>query len=146
MRNKPSWRKGDMGLPQIMATLLVVLPTIAFITTLIFEYWTIMQADYKLKLIANMTADYVNSKEDATVWGSDYTDFLANVNNNNLCPNGTTLGAKGSFANDEAQGVMNITIEYKYTKAVYITDKTLSTSMITYSYHDQNLSATLECT
>ena len=143
MRNKQTWRKG-LGIAQIMATLLVVLPTIAFIITLILEYYTVMQADYKLKLIANLAADYVNSKEDTTDWSDLNTKFLDPANANQLCPNGSTLSVK-SASNDQPNGQISITVEYPYTQAVYISDKTLSTSMITYSYHDQNLSTILEC-
>jgi len=143
MRNRQGWRNA-LGLSQIMATLLVVLPTIAFIITFILEYYTVMQADYKLKLIANLAADYVNSKEDTTDWSDLNTKFLDPINAKRLCPNGTTLSVKSS-TNDQPKGQINTTVEYNYTNAVYITDKVLSTGMITYSYHDQNLSITLEC-
>ena len=143
MRNRQGWRNA-LGLSQIMATLLIVLPTIAFIVTLILEYYTVMQADYKLKLIANLAADYVNSKEDTTDWSDLNTKFLDPINAKQLCPNGATLGVK-AVTNDQPKGQINITVEYNYTNAVYITDKVLSTGMITYSYHDQNLSTTLEC-
>lgn len=143
MSNRQGWRKG-LGLAQIMATLLVVLPTIAFIVTFILEYWTIMQADYKLKLIANMSSDYYNSKEDTTDW-SDRDEKLINpINANQLCPASTSLEVVESL-NNQPTGQITTTVEYKYTQAVYITDKVVSTSMITYSYHDQNLSAKLEC-
>jgi len=145
MRNRVTWRNG-LGLSQIMATLLVVLPTIAFIVTLILEYYTVMQADYKLKLIANLAADYVNSKEDTTDWSDLNTKLLTPVNTKQLCPNGTTLvSSAAKRLNDQSTGQINIQVEYDYTQSVYISDKTLSTGMITYSYHDQNLSITLEC-
>lgn len=143
MKNKQGWRKG-LGLAQIMATLLVVLPTIAFMITLIFEYWAIMQADYKLKLIANLASDYVNAKEDTTDWTDLNTKFLDPVNTKQLCPGSSSLSVKAS-ANDQPAGQIDITVEYLFSGAVYISDKTISTGMITYSYHDQNLSATLEC-
>ena len=144
MRNRQGWRNA-LGLSQIMATLLVVLPTIAFIVTLILEYYTVMQADYKLKMIANLAADYVNSKEDTTDLADLNTKFLDPVNAKRLCPNPTKLVLQSSDVTTQAQGQISTTVEYSYTKAVYITDKVLSTGMITYSYHDQNLSATFEC-
>jgi len=143
MKIRQGWRNA-LGLPQIMATLLIVLPTTAFIITLILEYYTLMQADYKLKLIANLAADYVNSKEDTTDWSDLNTKFLDPVNAKALCPNGSTLEVK-SAANDQPAGQIDISVEYRYKKAVYITDKVVSTGMITYSYHDQNLSTILEC-
>jgi len=140
MKNKQGWRKG-LGLSQIMATLLVVLPTMAFIVTFIIDYWSLMQADYKLKLIANMGAEYYNSKVDITDVNEDAT-FLGSAGG--ICPNGTTLSLKSSAAGDTA-GQISLTVEYLHD-GPYLKNKTVTTSMLTYSYHDQNLSATLQCT
>ncbi len=143
MKNKQGWRRG-IGLAQIMALLLVVLPTMAFIVTLLLDYWTVMQADYKLKLIANLSADYVNNKEDATDLADINTQLIAPVNAKKLCPKGTVLGVKVSDTN-ASSGQIDISIEYTHN-GPYIKDKRLSSSMLTYSYHDQNLTAILECT
>ncbi len=140
MKSRKGWR-GGFGLSQIMALLLVVLPTIAFIVTLIFDYWSVMQADYKLKLIANMASGYYNSKEDIT----DTTDINTSLMNKAsiLCPSGTTL-SESSRENNESEGVINLNVEYLHD-GTYFKNKTLSTNIITYSYHDQNLSAVLTC-
>lgn len=136
------WRRG-FGLSQIMALLLLVLPTMAFIITLILEYWNVMQVDYKLKLIANMGSQFYNSEEDLTV---------ANLNNspafftqaNSLCPTDTSLTISSS-ANDAATvGVVDLRVQHDYN-GTYFKNKTLSTNIITYSYHDQNLTIVLTC-
>ena len=141
MRNRQGWRNG-LGLSQIMATMLVVLPTIAFIITIIFEYWSVMQADYRLKLIANLTADYVNSKEDTTEWSDLAVTLIDPVNNKKLCPANKSLVVIAA-ANDQPKGQIDITIQYDHVGTYF--SNTLSTGMITYSYHDQNLSTTLKC-
>ena len=143
MKTRQGWRRG-IGLAQIMALLLVVLPTMAFIVTLLLDYWTVMQADYRLKIIANLGSDYANGITDARDFGDANTTLtlLDPVNSKNLCPNGTTLGVKTS-ANDAPFDQINLYVEYTHN-GPYL-NKTLSTSMLTYSYHDQNLTATLEC-
>jgi len=96
MKNRFGWRKG-FGLGQIMATLLVVLPTIAFIITFIIDYWSLMQADYKLKLIANMSSVYYISKVDITDISDINTALLSQASG--LCPNSTTLSQTSSSEN-----------------------------------------------
>lgn len=144
MKTRQGWRRG-IGLAQIMALLLVVLPTMAFIVTLLLDYWTVMQADYRLKIIANLGSDHANGLTDARDFGDANTTLilLDPVNSQNLCPNGTTLGVKTSV-NDAPSGQINLYVQYTHN-GPYLKNKTLSTSMLTYSYHDQNLTATLEC-
>lgn len=142
MRNRQAWR-GGFGLSQIMAMLLLVLPTMAFIVTLILDYWNVMQIDYRLKLIANMGSQFYNSENDLTV---------ANLNNNpafftqadTLCPAGTDLNITASANDATVAGVVDLRVEYDYN-GTYFKNRTLSTNIITYSYNDQNLTAVLTC-
>ena len=143
MKTKRSWRNG-MGLSQIMALLLLVLPTLAFILTLLIDYWTVMQIDYKLKLVANYVSDKANSQEDLSGFISD---------DRGLCP---VIGGKKtvlSFVDDSNnstqsdatdEGHIDITIKCNYNGA-YFKNKVLSTSMHTLSYHDQNMSIIGTC-
>ena len=133
MKNRKTWRNG-LGLSQIMATLLVVLPTMAFIVTFLLDYWSVMQADYKLKLLANQVAEVANNQTDI----SNFT-----MVDRGLCPNGSSLSF-GSQDAGAAKGYIDITIRYNY-KGTYIKDKNISTSVSTYSYHDQNMSITGTC-
>ena len=117
-----------------MAMMLVVLPTMAFIVTFLLDYWGVMQADYKLKLLANQVAEVANNQTDI----SNFT-----MPDRGLCPNGATL----SFAaQDEgaAAGYIDIIIQYNYN-GTYFTNKNISTSISSYSYHDQNMSITGTC-
>jgi len=140
MRNKQGWRKG-LALGQIMATLLVVLPTMAFIVTFIIDYWSLMQADYKLKLIANMSSVYYISKEDITDTSDVTTALLTQASG--LCPNTTTL-TQASAVDNASAGTVEVIVRYVYN-GTYLTNKTLSTNMITYSYNDQNRTVVLTC-
>lgn len=137
MKTKRAWRNG-MGLGQIMALLLLVLPTMAFIMTLIIDYWTVMQIDYKLKLIANYVSEKANSTEDLSTFTSD---------DRGLCPviDGTqTTLVLGTPTDSNRAGNIDITIECNYS-GPYFKNKVISTSIHTYSYHDQNMSITGTC-
>lgn len=139
-----SWRRGDMGIGQIAAVLLIVLPTLAFSVTFLISYWGVMQVDYKLKLIANMTADYLNEKTDITNYsGPDFQVFHSRVSK--LCPKGQAMVYK-DIKYTEPKGVISITVEYTTPATeTYFANKTISTHMETYSYHDQNMSVVLQC-
>lgn len=123
-----------MGLSQIMATLLVVLPTMAFIVTFLLDYWSVMQADYKLKLLANQVAEVANNK-------TDISSFTAP--DRGLCPNGTRLSFS-TQSDGNGPAYIDITIVYNYN-GTYLKNKNLSTSISTYSYHDQNMTITGTC-
>ena len=141
MKNKVTWRNA-LGLSQIMATLLVVLPTIAFIVTFIFEYWNVMQADYKLKLIANMSADFYNSQEDMTdINASDESVFFTRITT--LCPNQT--GITRALYSTTTTNDINITVKYTVNTGIYLNGNVVGTNMLTYSYYDQNSSIVLIC-
>jgi len=141
--SKKTWRNG-LGLGQIMATLLVVLPTMAFSITFLIAYWNVMQVDYKLKLIANMAADFANGLEDTT--NIDATE-LANLSTSvsRLCPQGRTIVFSTPTYNGTA-GEISIVVEYTTPAAdAYLSNKKISTRIQTYSYHDQNMSVVLTC-
>jgi len=143
--SKKTWRNG-LGLGQIMATLLVVLPTIAFSVTFLLSYWNVMQVDYKLKLIANMAADFANSSQDPQ---SDFSalngssDFETSVSK--LCPGARTITID-SPRSTSMIGEISIVVEYTTPATdTYLSNKKISTRIQTYSYHDQNMSVTLTC-
>ncbi|MDF1876850.1 hypothetical protein JHD47_03355 [Sulfurimonas sp. SAG-AH-194-L11] len=148
MKTKKSFRNA-FGLGQIMATLLVVLPTLAFSVTFMIEYWSIMQIDYKLKLIANMGSTFANSRTDLRNWSdgsggnaSDLNSFIASASS--LCPGGKTLQF-GPVSDGSMKGEIDITVQYTTPEGTYLGTKTLSTNIKTYSYHDQNMSVVLTC-
>lgn len=133
MRNKNRCRNA-FGLGQIMATLLVVLPTMAFIVTFMIDYWSIMQEDYKLKLIANQASQKADNMKDLSSF---------DMNADDLCPNNTHLTFSNKKDADKA-GKIDMLITYTHN-GPYLKNKLLSTSMHTYSYHDQNMSIIGTC-
>ena len=140
---RSSWRKGDMGLGQIAAVLLIVLPMLAFSVTFLIAYWNVMQIDYKLKLVANMSADYANGIKDTTnIDPVSLNKFLSNAGK--LCPNNTSLIVTKS-GNGATSGVIDLYVEYTTPNTRYFGNKKMTTAMHTYSYNDQNLSVTLTC-
>ncbi len=144
MRSNRALFKNAIGLGQIMATLLVVLPTIAFSVTFLLSYWNVMQVDYKLKLIANLASEYANSKKDLTTFeGEKFEAFVQRASS--LCPKGETI-TFDTPTYSGPKGIVSITVEH--TTSVddfYLANKRISTNMQTYSYHDQNMSVTLRC-
>jgi len=133
MKTRKTWRNG-LGLSQLMAMMLVVLPTMAFIVTFLLDYWGVMQADYKLKLLANQVAEVANNQTDI----SNFT-----MVDRGLCPNGAALSF-GTQDEGGGAGYIDITIQYNYN-GTYLTNKNLSTSVSSYSYHDQNMSIIGTC-
>lgn len=147
MRTKRGFRNA-MGLAQIMATLLVVLPTLAFIVTILFDYWAVMQADHKLKLVANLTAEFTLARSDLRTFTDglgvnalDYQSYLSRVSG--LCPGGTSIS---SIAVSDAPnfGEIAITAQYDYN-GTYFKNKTLTAQMNVYSYQDLNGSIVVKC-
>ena len=137
MKTKRGFRSG-MGFGQIMAMMLVVMPALAFSVTILFDYWSVMQADYKLKLIANYVSERANSAEDLTAFSSS---------DRGLCPRKDGAPTALVFSNQGFSTNANnidITINYTYD-GTYIKNKLLSTSIHTYSYHDLNMSITGTC-
>jgi hypothetical protein len=141
MNTKNRWRNA-LGLGQIMATLLVVLPAIAFSVTFLLDYWRIMQIDYKLKLIANMSAEYFNSLKNTKDFVNE-TNFKKRIES--LCPGGITPIIEDISYNGNA-GEIFLTVKHTTSaNSTYLKSKVLTTDIHTYSYHDQNLTATIKC-
>ncbi len=140
MKTKHNFRNG-FGMGQIMAMLLVVLPTLAFIITLMIDYWSVMQEDYKLKLIANQVSTVLDSQQDLRAANLNTT--LSTQIGSNLCPRGTTISFSAP-ADAPTLGQVIVTIKYTHN-GHYFKNKTLNTQMQTYSYHDQNISITGTC-
>lgn len=141
MKSKSTWRNG-FGLAQIMALLLVVLPTMAFIVTFLIDYWALMRIDNNLKLIANMATSRLNSVSDLSV-GVD--DSLLENTLSSFCPKGKKVDFTGSRKGDGAgKGYIEVSVNYTYN-GTYLKDKNLVTKMTTYSYHDQNATIELSC-
>lgn len=143
MRTKKSW-KNAMGLGQIMAMLLVVLPTIAFGVTFILAYWNVMQIDNRLKLIANLSSEFTNYREDLRDFSDEESDNFK-TRASSLCPGGQAIEFT-SINDGAAKGEISITVVYVTPSTDhYFTNQTISTNMQIYSYKDQNMSATLTC-
>lgn len=138
-------RKG-FGLAQIMAMLLVVLPTFAFLMMFMLEYWSVMQIDNRLKLITNLTSTSLDGVEDLSddglgVYATSQEWSTLNQKLNTLCPQGTNIAYLGRV--DESKGMVTVNLSYAF-KGRYL-DNVLQSSMSTYSYHDQNATINLEC-
>ena len=140
MSVKRSFR-GAFGFGQMMASLLVVLPTIAFSTTFLIDYWAVMQSDHRLKLVAKVASQYYDSKINV----SDVTDIDEKLLNlgTSLCPGGRSMVVTSSGENSAAN-LIDIKVQYTYN-GTYFKNRNLSTNSITYSYHEQNLSVVLTC-
>lgn len=135
--NKALFRNG-IGLDMILAFLLLVLPTLAFIVVLITEYWSLMRIDNNLKLIANMLSQKAQQLQDVRDWEA-YTSILATAST--YCPNQSTLVKKK--VGENSKGDVSILVTYQFDGKFF--DKTLSAKIDTLSYHDQNLTATWAC-
>ncbi len=138
MRNRVLFKKG-FGIDTLMLFGLVVLPALVFIIFLIIEYWKIMRIDNNLKLITTMLtqkAVVLNDFGDYSVFG----DILNKAQG--YCPVGTTLQTT-SLDNNNSEGVITVTVTYKYNGAFF--NPTLKASMTNLSFHDLNLTANLEC-
>ena len=139
-----SWRRGDMGMGQIAAMLLVVLPTLVFSVTFIIAYWSVMQADYSVKLVANMSSDFYDSIEDRNDINSTSVANLVQ-SASRLCPKNLPITGADVITNSSVPGEVSVTVQYTTPDGLYFANKTISTTMHTYSYHDQNISVTLTC-
>jgi hypothetical protein len=141
MKNKTTWRRG-FGLAQIMAVLLVVLPTVAFIVTLLIDYWAVMRIDNNLKLMTNLATSKINNITDLSMSPSDAAlETLLS----SYCPKDTAISLAGSRAGDgSAAGIITVNASYTYN-GTYLKDKTMTSTMVTYSYHDQNATINLVC-
>ena len=141
MRNRATWRRG-FGLAQIMALLLVVLPTLAFIVTFLIDYWAVMRIDNNLKLITNIATARLNNFTDLSADPDDAA--LQNVLSS-YCPYNTALSFTDSRVSDGPEtGAITVTASYTYN-GTYLKAKTAVARMSTYSYNDQNATINLVC-
>ncbi len=145
MKNKPQWRRG-FGFAQIMAMILVVIPTSLFIITLLFDYWAAMQIDNRLKLMSHRAITAINNSENL----SSTTTLLASMTVDeqtligSMCPSSmpnVTFTREG----DMPFGQTRIETLVKYDKFNHLGTKELSSIITSYSYRDQNGSFKLEC-
>ena len=140
MKNKLLFRKG-FGIDTLMLFGLVVLPALIFIVFLIIEYWKIMRIDNNLKLIATMLTQKAVILNDARDW----TQYSAVYNKaKTYCPKGTTLTPlSNTNTSDNSKGIITINITYKFDGKFFKPNMKASISNL--SFHDQNLTADLEC-
>lgn len=140
MKNRASWRPG-FGLAQIMALLIVVLPTIAFIITFLIDYWAVMRVDNNLKLVTNMATSQFNNYTDLS---SSPTDAQLQTMLSSFCPKDSSISLVGSRVGDASAGVITVNASYTYN-GTYLKNQTIVAKMSTYSYHDQNATINLVC-
>jgi hypothetical protein len=147
MNNKPGWRKG-FGFAQIMAMVIVVIPVTLFIITLLFDYWAAMQLDNRLKLMSHRAITAINSSGDLSTSEKVKTSLQASgewARIQTLCPSSQpTLDIK-TRVGDLNQGQTQIETFVTYNKFNHLGSKRLSSTIISYSYNDQNGSFQLEC-
>jgi hypothetical protein len=145
MKNRPKWRRG-FGFAQIMAMILVVIPTSLFIITLLFDYWAAMQIDNRLKLMSHRAIMAINNSEDL----SSTNTLLASMTSDeqtlisSMCPSSmpnVTFTREGNMPS----GQTKIQTLVKYDKFNRLGTKELSSIITSYSYRDQNGSFKLEC-
>lgn len=141
MNNKTAWRKG-FGLAQIMAMIVVVIPTSLFIMTLLFDYWAAMQLDNRLKLMSHRAVMAINSAElldNAFAFSAEEKALLQS-----LCPSGKAT-LELSRTGDMPSGQTQVSALVVYDRFIHLAAKELKSTITSYSYNDQNGSYQLEC-
>ena len=146
MKSRNGWRRG-FGMGQIMAMLLVVLPATAFFITLLFDYWSIMQIDNRLKLITYQLSGMINNAEALTSVETAREEISDSDMEllRSLCPSSmpqVTLNRTG----DMPEGQTEVRAQLRYERLNHMGTKLLQSSIRSYSYHDQNGSFLFECT
>jgi len=145
MNNKRGWRKG-IGLPEMIAMIIVVIPTTIFMITLLFDYWALMRVDNQLKLIAHRTITALNNAEDLSSKDSAIDSMKPEEYEmiQSLCP-----PIKPNIAFDRIGdmpfGQTKVEVMMTYDNLNHLDPKQMSSSITSYSYHDSNGSFTLEC-
>lgn len=147
MKNKLGWRKG-FGFAQIMAMIIVVIPTTLFIITLLFDYWAAMQLDNRLKLMSNRGIMAVNNAvnlssanvlKDSMIASGDWTIIQS------LCPSSNPVLVLTYIGTMPIANETEVTTALRYDKFNHLAARTLSSKITSYSYNDQNGSFKLEC-
>ncbi len=136
-----AWRSG-FGFAQIIAMLLVVIPTLAFIVILLTDYWGVMRVDNNLILISNIMSRALDNEQNITnIKGSSmYKSAFKNAAS--LCPNHTSIQLVSQKPNP-SPNTIDVTVSYGYKSRYF--NKNLQAHMITYSYQDQNSSVKYIC-
>jgi len=143
---KTKMRKG-LAIAEIMALLLLVLPTMAFIMMFLIEYWAVMRVDNNLKLMTHLTTSKLNGLTDLSSIAAIIADDTKGISEltaqlDKYCPNGSVE----SYTRTPGPGSNQIEIIAEYTyNGNYLTNKKLSSRMVTYSYNDQNATITIVC-
>lgn len=132
-----------MAITEIMAMLVVVIPTTIFIITLLFDYWTLMRVDNQLKLIAHRSVTAINNAVDASTAGSALSSSEKTIIED-LCPPAFPVLAV-SRVKDMPSGQIEINATITYSGLNHMDDTTLSTVIASYSYQEQNGSFAIEC-
>jgi len=135
------WRSG-FGFAQIIAMLLVVIPTLAFIVILLTDYWGVMRVDNNLILISNIMSRALDNEQNITDVASSSMYKAALKNAASICPNHTSIQLVSQSPNP-SPGTIDVTVSYGYKSRYF--NKNLQAHMITYSYQDQNRSIKYIC-
>ncbi len=142
MSNKRHWRRG-FGLAQIMALIIVVIPTTAFMITLLFDYWTAMQLDNRLKLMSHRAIMAINNAE---TLGASFTLSESEEGVlSGLCPSSMPNLELTYLGEMEAPGQTRVAATVTYDRFNHLEAKELASTITSYSYNDQNGSYLLEC-
>lgn len=146
MNNKPGWRKG-FGFAQIMAMIVVVIPMTLFIITLLFDYWTVMQLDNRLKLMSHRAITAMNNSSDLSSAATLKTSMQTSGDWDmiqSLCPSSMPALSLGNRS-DMPKGQTKIEVVVTNYPLNRLGNKTLHSAITSYSYNDQNGSFQLEC-
>lgn len=145
MNNKPGWRRG-FGFAQIMAMIVVVIPTSIYMITILFDYWAAMQLDNRLKLMSHRTITAMNNATDLSTASALKISMTSTGDWDmieGLCPKDMTLSviSRTDMPKGQTQVIMAVT----YDKFNHLETKELTSNIVSYSYNDQNGSFKLEC-
>lgn len=147
MKNKLGWRKG-FGFAQIMAMIIVVIPTTLFIITLLFDYWTAMQLDNRLKLMSNRGIMAINNASDLSSANVLKISMVASGDwaiIESLCPTSKPVLGLTYIGTMPITNETEVTTAVRYETFNHLAARTLSSKITSYSYNDQNGSFKLEC-
>lgn len=124
-----------------MALIIVVIPTFAFIVTILFDYWTVMQLDNRLKLMSHRAITIIDNNE---TLGSFSFSTAEKTLIASFCP-ASMPTLVFSRTGDMTTGQTRIESSVMYDKFNHLEAKNVSSIITSYSYRDQNGSFKLEC-
>jgi hypothetical protein len=129
-----------------MAMIIVVIPTTLFIITLLFDYWAAMQIDNRLKLMSHRAIVAINNAPDLsspdTLKGSMKTGEFDLQQG--LCPSAKPVLSLTRLG-DGVAGQTQVETAVVYDGFNHLDPRILSSTIVSYSYNDQNGSFKLEC-